>query len=224
MKLMFCAAVALSLTPIAAHAATADDFEIWSVLQASGSISGNIVGGLELSGRMVDDASRLGVAIVRPTIGYKISNAVTVHLGYVHQTTINQNRRDTQEDRIFQQFNWTMGKIGKGTLSSRTRFEQRFVNTGNDTGLRFRVQLRYTVPMKAKGTNFVVASEPIIALNTTNWGQREGFEQWRNFVGVNFPVAKKLTFETGFQHRYQKRFNQPDRSDFIVPVTLSYKF
>ena len=224
MKLIFCAAVALSLTPIAAHAATADDFEIWSVLQASGSISGNIVGGLELSGRMVDDASRLGVAIVRPTIGYKISHAVTVHLGYVHQTTINQNRRDTQEDRIFQQLNWTMGKIGKGTLSSRTRFEQRFVNTGNDTGLRFRVQLKYTVPMKAKGTNFVVASEPIFALNTTNWGQREGFEQWRNFVGVNFPVAKKLTFETGFQHRYQKRFNQPDRSDFIVPVTLSYKF
>jgi Protein of unknown function (DUF2490) len=224
MKYLLGTAAMLAFTPFAARAATADDFQVWSSLQASGSISGNIVGSVELSGRFVDDSSRLGVAIVRPTIGYKFSHAVTAYIGYAHQTTLNPNRRDTQENRIFQQINWTMGKVGNGTFSSRTRLEERFVNTGNDTGLRFRFQLKYTVPLKAKGTNFLVSSEPLIALNTTDWGQHAGLDQWRNFIGVNFPVAKKLTLETGFQHRYQKRFNQPDRSDFIVPLTLAYKF
>ncbi len=222
MKLLLCAAVAF--LPAASHAATADDFQVWSSFQASGSISGRVVGGLELSGRFVDDAGRLGVAIVRPTIGYKLTDHLIVHLGYAHQTTINQNRRDVQEDRIFQQINWTMGKIGKATLSSRTRFEQRFVNTGNDTGLRARFQLKYSLPLKRKGTNLVMSTEPLIALNTTNWGQRAGLDQWRNFIGVNMPLAKALSLETGFQHRYQVRLNQPDRSDFIVPITLSYKF
>ncbi len=224
MKFMACTAAMLSFLPLNVQAATTDDFQIWSSFQASGSISGKVVGGLELSGRFVDNAGRLGVAIVRPTIGYKLNDAVTVNLGYVHQTTVNQNRRDAQENRVFQQVNWTMGKIGKGTVSSRTRFEQRFVNTGSDTGLRFRVQMKYSLPLKAKHTNLILSSEPLFALNTTDWGQRAGIDQWRNFIGVNFPVAKKLTLETGFQHRYQKRFNQPDRSDFIVPLTLAYKF
>lgn len=224
MKYLVGAAMLALAAPMAAVAQTTDDFQVWSSLQASGSISGPLVGGVEFSGRFVDDSSRLGVAIFRPTIGYKFSDVVTVHLGYAHQTTVNPNRRDTQENRIFQQLNWTMGKVGKGTFSSRTRFEQRFVNTGNETGLRARFQLKYTLPLKVKGTHFVVSTEPLIAINTTDWGQRAGIDQWRNFVGVNFPIAKKLTLETGFQHRYQKRFNQPDRSDFIVPLTLSYKF
>lgn len=224
MTTMFCAAAMLSLVPLAVHASTTDDFQLWSAVQASGSISGNLVGGLELAGRLVDDANRFAVVIVRPTIGYRASHVVTIHLGYTYQATINPNRRDTQENRVFQQINWTMGKVGYGMLSSRTRFEQRFVNTGIDTGLRFRVQLKYMLPLKAKGANFVMSTEPLIALNTTDWGQRQGIEQWRNFVGVSFPVAKKLTLETGFQHRYQIRFNQPDRSDYIVPLTLSYRF
>ena len=77
--------------------------------------------------------------------------------------------------------------------------------------------------MKSKGANFVVSNELLFALNTTDWGARAGFDQMRNFVGVNFSLSKVVTLETGYQNRYQERRGATDRMDHIIPITLNIK-
>jgi Protein of unknown function (DUF2490) len=209
--------------PAVAHAAT-EDFQTWNSINLSTHIAKDVPVTLELSGRMVDDSSRLGVAIFRPAIGYKISDSVTVFLGYTHQKTINEGRADVDENRIHQQLNWRIGKIGKATLNSRTRLEQRWIKGSSDMGWRVRERLQLQIPLKPKKTNLVVSNEMLFSLNTTNWGARAGFDQMRNFVGVNFPIGKGMTLETGYQNRYQLRRGSADRMDHIVPITLNISF
>lgn len=217
-------AAAFAVAPGSAVAATADDVQIWAVLNISTDLSPNIVGNLEVAGRLVDDANRLGVAAFRPSIGYKVSKDLVLEIGYMRQTTINGGAPNVHENRFFQQTNWLVGKIGSATLNSRTRIELRTIQGARDSGWRLRQRVQFQIPLKAKGTSLILSSEGLFALNSTDWGARAGFDQMRNFVGVSFPVGKGLSLETGFQHRYQRRVGNPDRSDFVVPVTLGVKF
>ncbi len=223
LKIALLSALAAALSPAAAWAAN-EDFQTWNVLNLSTEIAKHVPMTLEISGRMVDDSGRLGVVIVRPAVGYKFSNAVTVFLGYAHQKTINDGRADVDENRIFQQVNWRIGKVGTATLASRTRLEQRWVSGARDLGWRFRERVQLLIPLKAKKTQFVISSELFFALNTTDWGARAGFDQARNFVGINFPLSKMISAETGYQNRYQERRGQADRMDHIIPITLNVRF
>ena len=57
--------------------------------------------------------------------------------------------QDVNEERGFQQRNWTMGKPWGGELSSRTRLEQRWRSAGDAMGWRLREMLRYEKPLRA---------------------------------------------------------------------------
>lgn len=218
------AVAVLAAVAVPAQAVTTDDFQVWTALNLSSDLSPKIVGNLEVAGRLVDDANRLGVAAFRPMIGYKVSKDLVLEIGYVHQTTINRGTPNLDENRFFQQTNWRVGTIGSATVNSRTRIELRTVRGARDSGWRLRQRVQFQIPLRAKGTSLILSSEGLFALNSTDWGARAGFDQMRNFVGVSFPVGEGLTLETGFQHRYQRRVGNPDRSDFVVPMTLSVKF
>ena len=224
MKTINGAVVALVLVAAPASAATADDFQVWASLNLGTSLSKKIVANLELSARLPDDASRIGVAIFRPTIGYKANDDLTLHIGYAHQTTVNVGTPNVEENRFFQQTNWRMGKIGKVTFNSRTRIELRTVEGARDSGWRVRERIQLQIPLKAKGTHLLVSTEQMFGLNSTSWGAISGFDQMRNFIGVSVPLSKVFTLETGFQHRYQRRIGRADRSDFVLPITVSAKF
>ena len=217
------AMLALGVAMPMSASATTDDFQAWTAFNITGNLSPKIVANLELQGRFVDDASRLGVVIVRPSIGLKISDAVVLHLGYAHQTTIQRGTRDINENRWYQQTSWRVGKIGSATVNSRTRIELRTVERARDTGWRLRQRVQLQFPLRVKGAHAIAQSESFFALNSTDWGARAGFDQVRNFIGVAFPLSARLQAETGFQHRYQRRVGAADRSDFIVPLTLTLK-
>ncbi len=217
------AAALLAMAASPAYAATADDFQVWTSLNISTKLSKHVVANLELSARLTDDASRVGAAILRPMVGYRVNDSLTLHIGYTRQTTINLSVPNVDENQFFQQTNWRIGKIGRATLNSRTRIELRTIERARDSGWRVRERLQLQIPLKAKGTNLILSSEALFALNSTDWGARAGFDQMRNFVGVSIPLGKAFTLETGFQHRYQYRAGRPDRSDFIVPVTVTVR-
>lgn len=222
MKFIWGLAAIMAAGPFRAVAAT-DDFQIWTSLNIGGNLSDKVVANMEVASRFDRDASHLNVLVARPTIGYRLSDAVVVHIGYAFQKTIVDGRADVNENRFFQQTNWRVGKIGRATLASRTRIELRTVEGRNDTGWRLRQRLQLQIPTRTKGVNVIVSSEALFALNSTDWGARAGFDQMRNFVGVSLPLSKALTLETGYQHRYQRRVGQADRSDHIVPVTISVR-
>ena len=215
-------ALAVIGVPHAAYAAT-EDFQTWNTVNLSANIAKNVPVTLEVSGRLTEDSGRLGVVIVRPAIGYRFSKRLTALVGYTRQTTVNRVRSDTNENRLHQQLNWQVGALGRATFASRTRLEQRWIEGSDDLGWRVRERLQMQLPLKSARTNLVLSSEVLFALNSTDWGAHAGFDQMRNFAGVNFPLSKTITLETGYQNRYQKRRGAADRMDHIIPITLSVK-
>ena len=58
---------------------------------------------------------------------------------------------DFDEHRIWQQLSWST-RLDPVTASTRTRLEQRFVETGDDTGWRFRQRVALTYPLSRSST------------------------------------------------------------------------
>ncbi len=209
--------------PLPAHAAE-QDVELWTVAQASGSLSGRLLGSFEISIRSSDKGTQTPTKLIRPAIGIQASKAVSLWLGYARVSVSPEGRPPTRENRLFQQVQWTIGTVAGGTLSSRTRLEERFVEGRAITGWRFRQQLRWQRPLKAGGPSIVVSTEPFIALNRTDFGATPGIDQWRTFAGLSLPVAKGLSLETGYLNRYVRRAGLEDRVDHILPIIVSYRF
>lgn len=211
-------ALATGMLPVAARAAD-DELQQWSNVAISGEVAPRVIAGLELTARFVDDVDRVGVTIIRPTIAYRASDAVTVALGYARQVQRNENAPDLRENRVFQQLVWTPAKIGSVALSTRFRLEQRFVENADETGWRARALVRVQRPVTERVVIYA-QGEGFAALNTTDWGARSGFDQSRVGLGFNLRIARAVTIETGYLNRYQRR-RGTDRMDHVIPLTLS---
>lgn len=216
-------AVVALFAPTAAMADPMQDFQLWTTITASGSIKGDLVGQIEAIVRLGDDLKRVRQTLTRGTIGYRVTPDFTLSLGFGHITGYRAGLRDNAEERIYQQLNWRIGQIGRGTLSTRVRLEQRFVRPGRDVGWRYRQTLRYQLPLKSSEASLIVQAEPFVAFNATDWGARAGFDQVRGLVGVAVPLSKRATIETGYQAQYIRSAGT-DRLNHIVPVTLAITF
>jgi hypothetical protein len=85
-------------------------------------------------------------------VGYKLSDQTSIWLGYAWVRTQPQGKDHTDEHRIWQQLSWNK-PYSWGNVSTRTRLEQRFLNTGDDTGWRFRQFLKLTTTLIKRGLN-----------------------------------------------------------------------
>ncbi len=213
----------LLLVPAIAQADPVEDLQLWTSIIASGSIAGDLVGQVEASARLGDDLKRVRQTLTRGSIGYKITPDLTLSLGFGHITGYRAGLRDNVEERIYQQANWRIASLGRGALSTRVRLEQRFVRPGRDVGWRYRQTLRYQVPLARGKNSLIVQAEPFIAINSTDWGGRAGFDQVRGLIGVAVPLSKWMTLEAGYQAQYVRSVGA-DRLNHIVPVTLTFAF
>ena len=207
--------------------ALADDIhdgQAWLNVTATGSLKGKLMGWGEVQARFGNDVSRLSQSIIRPGIGYQVNKDLILWVGYGRITNHNIGP-DVGEDRLWQQVSWTAGKLGRATVSTRTRMEQRFVETGSDTGWRLRHLFKYDLPLREGGTtNFVITSETFIALDDTDWGARAGFDQIRNFVGLGFKVAPKARLEAGYMNQYIDRRGPTDQMNHIASANLLVRY
>ncbi|MFT3965414.1 MAG: DUF2490 domain-containing protein [Sphingobium sp.] len=207
---------------IAAPASARDthDGQLWVNLTALGSVRGNLIYHAEIQPRIGDGASRLDQLLLRPAIGVKLSNSLSVYQGYARVRTPVTDGADTTEDRSFQQVSWKLSPH----FSSRTRLEQRWLSTGGDTGWRLREMLRLAFPLSRGGGRGGVAAlgyvEGFFALNDTDWGARRGFDRVRSFIGAEVPVGGKSTFELGYMNQTVNQARRGDTMDHIASISL----
>ncbi len=218
---------AVTLIGIAATSSVArangGDTQSWPTLTIDVALSKKWSVAVQGQARLTDNLSRIGVTVIRPSIGYRLSKRLSFVVGYSHIESGGNGARDIHEDNIFEQASWTIGTFGALTLRSRSYLEQRWSSGGSDAAWRLRQRIRVEVPLGRDHFIGVVSSEGFAALNSTDWGVRAGFDQVRNFVGVNAAVAKGVTVEFGYLNRYQRRFGVPDRDDHVVPVIVSIR-
>lgn len=213
---------ALCLAALPARADTSSDKQLWVNLTTMGTISGDLVYFAEWQPRMGDGLSRLDQMLLRGAVGWKLFSNVTFYQGYSHVVVPLEGRKDANEERSFQQLNWMLGKPWGGELSSRTRLEQRWRSDGDDMGWRLREMLRYEKPLKpgSNAVNALVHSEAFVALNSTDWGAKSGFDQIRTFLGAELGLKGASTVELGYLNQVIDQADGRTRINHVASVSL----
>ncbi|MEI6744623.1 MAG: DUF2490 domain-containing protein [Methylococcaceae bacterium] len=212
-------------TAFTANAKTVEDFQTWGNITATGSlgfINPELKNGkywLEGQGRFGNDTSQFSQGMVRAGLGYTVMDKVSVWLGYAFIPTDQPfTKKPFDEHRIWQQFLWS-DKFSDITLTSRSRLEERFVETGSDVGWRFRQMLKASVPI-AYDFSFVMSDEYFANINKTNYGADDGFDQNRAFAGIGYNFDKNIKTEIGYMNQYIRKPKSADRMSDILSVNL----
>jgi Protein of unknown function (DUF2490) len=211
-------------TTTAARAETDDDNRIWLNLNAQGKLPIEGINWFaELQPRWHNNGRELDQLLLRPAIFYKLSERSSLWLGYANAQTRTTRSGTTEEYRIWQQFSYTF-KLGTVALQSRTRLEQRKLDTGDDIGYRLRQMVRLTMPSEqAPKFSLIGSNEVFVNLNDTDWGMRSGFDQNRLFFGIGYSVNSKLRLEAGYLNQHVNTATI-DRRNHVLSTSLSFTF
>jgi hypothetical protein len=216
-------ALAASCLATAAAAQTTEDEQLWVNATVMKTHANGLAWFAEVQPRVGDGMSEVQQLILRPAIGYRVSDALTVYAGYAH-VVLPRAGEDRNEERGFAQATWTIGKLGRGTLSSRTRLELRSLSNGNDTGWRAREMLRFVHPIASPGkVRALVSAEAFVALDDTDWGARSGFDQLRSFAGVEVPIGGKNTLELGYLNQWIDDPGRARRVNHVASVAAFFR-
>ncbi len=208
-----------------------NDFGVWGAVQAQGSIASpesnknKWLWWMEGQGHLFNDASRLGQSIIRPGIGYQLSDNVSIWTGYAWVYSSPLGRDETDEHRIWQQLSWG-DTYSWGSLATRTRLEQRFLSSGDDVGWRYRQLLKYTYPIFSDRVYLSVWDEIFININSTDWGANNGFGQNRVFAGIGAFIDPKrqYRFELGYLNQFVYLEKSTDQMGHIISASMSMRF
>ncbi len=179
---------------------TDSDFQAWNALAIAGPVTDDSRFLLWFDGhaRFRDDASDLGVSIIRPALGWRATDKLDLWAGYARVVSRADGRANIEEDRFWQQATFPMPRFLGGGMGGRSRLEQRFRGAGEGVGWRFPQFVRWSRPLPAPKFSAVVWDELFVNLNDSEWGQRSGFDQNRLFIGAAWHVAPSARFETGY--------------------------
>lgn len=195
------AAIAAALGAAApAHAQSDSDFQAWSALFFSGKpvADSRLLLWFDGHARFSDDASQLGVSIVRPGLGWQVNEDLDLWAGYARVVARTDGAPNVEENRIWQQATYSVPSLFGASVSGRTRLEQRLRDTGDDTGWRLRQFFRWERRFEGSTLSPVIANEVFVNFNDADWGQQSGFDQNRLFVGGAWRVTEKVRLEGGY--------------------------
>lgn len=220
-KLQRTLAMILTFAPVSQ--AAADDFQLWTAVSAKGPLNedGRFLVWFDGHARFRNDAGDLGVSILRPGLGWRLNRDLSLWAGYARVVSRQDIRADVEEHRLWQQATYKVGEALGGTVTGRTRLEQRFIDGGGDTGWRMRQSFRYSRPLSGAPLSAVVSNETFLALNDTDWGAANGYDQSRNFIGLNYKATDHLAVEGGYMLNHISRANASDAFNHVVSVSLN---
>jgi hypothetical protein len=184
---------------------------------------------LDLQPRFADRADGLGEALIRPGVGFSLSDRATAWAGYAWIRKKRKGQGHSEEHRIWQQFSWRT-TVASFTLTSRTRFEQRFLDTGDDVGWRFREFVKGTRPIAFSDRLFLsVYDEIFVDMNGTDWGQEKGISQNRFFAGLGWDfgnplLGSRLRTEVGYLNQFVAKRTSADEVNHILSINLFVNF
>ena len=179
---------------------------------------------VDAQARYFDLGSGINQWLVRPAIGYRLDNGMRVWLGYARFRTRGASGTVVNENRLWQQLDWTVGEWLGGRVTMRARLLERTVDVGDDTGLRLRYLTRYVRPFDNGSKNFIVGIEPFFDLNQPDWGGKRGLAQNRVVVGIGWRANNHLAIETGYMNQILVRDDAPDIMNHLGVINFRLSF
>jgi hypothetical protein len=173
------------------------DFRLWSPVYLTFPLSPSLLGYMEVNPRFGDDVSELDQLLLRPAIGYKLTDRLSLWQGYAWIG--NYQPRFSEEHRVFQQLLYKR-MFPFVTLLSRSRLEERIIDNADGTAVRVRTLLRGDFPLpQAPDWAIVVYDEIFVNLNAVGNGPDSGLDQNRFFLGMNRRFTKQFNMDLGYQ-------------------------
>ncbi len=208
-----------------AWADTEEDGRIWFNLNAQGKLPAEGWNWYaEIQPRWRDEGAHLDSVLLRPALFYKLSAKSSIWLGYANVTNHPAGRSASEENRLWQQYTYNFDPFQTFTLQNRTRFEERRLEAGDDTGYRLRQMMRVSKPLASNpAVALVVWDEFFINLNDTDWGAHAGTDQNRLFLGASWAANPTVKLEMGYINQYVNT-QQLDRMNHILSTTLGLTF
>ena len=214
-----------------ASADTVEDTGHWWMFMLEGPIGGapqapaSFRWWLDIQPRFLEDVSGLQQGLLRPGVGYVLGERTTVWLGYARIRTASESGPTSHENRIWQQF-WWKPRIGDVALQSRTRLEQRFLDTGARTGWRFRQFVKASWNLQPQSRYSLVGYEEVfVDLNDTDFGQSTGFSQNRLFAGLGMGLdgGGRARLEVGYLNQFSSG-TTIDTMNHLLSINLFLNF
>lgn len=214
---------------------TRSDFRLWAPVYLTVNLPNRFLAWMEVNPRIGDDVTNIDQLLLRPAIGYKLTDNLSIWQGYAWVGNFNQPHTPPQssfigENRIFQQ------ALYKKTFSnvkflSRTRMEERWIDHAAGTAVRFRELLRVDIPIpQAQDWAVVVFDEIFINLNAVGTfdefrqgqtkGPGAGIDQNRFFLGINKTFNEHLNVDLGYQNQMLNQRHFPGNANLINHVFL----
>jgi hypothetical protein len=224
------------------HAQTVEDFRVWGNVTTITDLSAisprleRFYSWLEGQGRFRDGVDALDQGLLRGGFGYGLTESTTLWVGYAYIPTHPQGKDAFEEHRIWQQLLWTE-QAGPVTVTSRTRLEQRFVESSDTTGWRVREFIRLAFPPllpygirkehpeypeALRSISLVGWNEVFVQLNDSG-RTASGFEQNRAFIGLGSKLNEHTRVEVGYLNQLIKATPE-NKMNHILSVNLSLKF
>lgn len=223
--------IAFSSIATAQHvsAQTNDDVGLWFAALGNGKLPNAQEDSLfrwwfDAHYRLREDTDGFNQSIIRPGLGFDVAEDQTLWAGYGWIRTSPIESADFDEHRFWQQ--WTAAPSrGDWKFLHRSRFEQRWVETGDDVGLRWRQLVRgQKILSTCPQWSAVLWDELFFNLNDTDWGASTGFNQNRAFIGLGFRrcAHAKVRTEIGYLNQFENRQGGLDGMNHILSVNFFY--
>lgn len=224
---------ALAIHPVQAYTElgpnTTSDFRLWTPVYLTVALPSKFIAYMEVNPRLADDVTNLDQLLLRPAIGYKLTENLSIWQGYAWVGNFNQRHTPPQspffdENRIFQQVNYTH-KFASVNFLSRTRLEERWIEHADGTAVRFRQMFKLTYPLPmAPDWSLVGYDEIFINLNTVGVsngkGPGAGIDQNRFFLGINKSFNQYFNVDLGYQNQMINSRQLPGNANLINHILL----
>lgn len=209
----------IGVTPVQAYEQlgpnTRSDFRLWTPVYLTVKLPSKFIAYMEANPRIGDDVTNIDQLLLRPAIGYQLTEHLSLWQGYAWVGNFNQPHTPPQspffqESRIFQQAIYTQ-KFGDFKFMSRTRMEERWIEHAAGTALRFRQMFKLSYPLPvAPDWALVVYDEIFMNLNSVDTvddvrrggkGPGAGIDQNRLFLGINKTFNQYFNVDIGYQNQ-----------------------
>lgn len=219
------------LPGVAFSGAANDDFSVWLSNTYQTDFGGSqYLAFLELAPRTKNDNSDFNQVIIRPLIGYKLTQRLQLWLGYTWQGEYNQQTDfDMATNDTMQQLQWIDNLTPQLNFQYRFRLEQRFFAHEDDIGHRMRHRFRFVYSLPDSQAYLIAADELFVYFNSIDDGRlshsvQTGINQNRSYIGVGYKVTPQLNIDTGYQLQYVHNYGTPDLLNHVWLTNVNVNF
>ena len=213
-----------------AKAQTLDDTGLWFAAIGNGSFESlpddsPLLWWFDAHYRLRDDSDGFNQSIIRPGLGITVAEDQALWAGYAWvRTSPTTGAPDFDEHRFWQQWTATPSR-GDYRFLHRSRFEQRWFDTGDDVALRWRQLHRVQrVLSDCPQWSLIAWDEVFFDLNDTDAGTQAGLDQNRAFFGVGYKRCKNapVRTEVGYLNQFINSQGGLDRMNHILSINFFF--